>query len=76
MEKILQDDYFKRLPPKTTGRELFHGNYATQWRPKDMNDKDFIATLTELTAASIADAYAKVRTVFILLIQCSSVLEE
>ena len=63
---MLNEGYFVQPPPKTTGRELFHATYATEWRAKskeltgvEMDDRDFIATLTELTAASIADSYKR-----------------
>jgi 1,6-anhydro-N-acetylmuramate kinase len=66
VEIMLSEGYFVQPPPKTTGRELYHATYATEWRAKSaeltgvvMDDRDFIATLTELTAASIAASYKK-----------------
>lgn len=62
---MLQDEYFVKSPPKTTGRELFHAAWATNWRTKyeakngSISDFDWIATLTELTAASIAESYKR-----------------
>ena len=62
--KILMDDaYFRRLPPKSTGLEHFNlawlesGLERTGERP---SDEDIQATLTELTAATITDAVAAV----------------
>lgn len=55
---LLQDDYYLLTPPKTTGREYFSKYYienALKMAPDD--PKDIIATLTALTAKSIADAY-------------------
>lgn len=53
--------YFQQAPPKTTGRELFSQRLAEAWRREalamGLSDSDFVATLTELTAASIALAY-------------------
>ena len=55
--------YFQQLPPKTTGRELFSRRLATQWGSEavtaGISAVDFVATVTEVTAASIADAYAR-----------------
>lgn len=59
----LDEPYFRRTPPKTTGRELFSAGLAQRWqeeaRHAGLSPPDFIASLTELTAASIADAYAR-----------------
>lgn len=55
---LLEDEYYLKLPPKTTGREYFSKRYienALRFAPKA--PKDIIATLTALTAKSIADAY-------------------
>jgi anhydro-N-acetylmuramic acid kinase len=51
--------YFDRPPPKSTGREDFGMHLARQFfRPGiDLSLEDKIATLTYLTAWSIADAY-------------------
>lgn len=59
----LAHPYFQQLPPKTTGRELFGAALAQSWyaeaKALGLGDADFVATITELTAASIADAYAR-----------------
>lgn len=59
----LAHPYFLRTPPKTTGRELFSAGLAQRWQAeaeeKGLSPADFIATLTELTATSIADAYSR-----------------
>ncbi|MBI3959391.1 MAG: anhydro-N-acetylmuramic acid kinase [Chloroflexi bacterium] len=59
----LNHPYFQRKPPKTTGRELFSAALARQWQEEahsaGLSAVDFIATLTDLTAASIADAYVR-----------------
>lgn len=55
--------YFAQDPPKSTGRELFSSALATQWWGEAMSSglraTDFIATITEVTAVSIAEAYAR-----------------
>lgn len=57
---LLQDDYYFKTPPKTTGREYFSPVYienALKSGPK--HPKDIISTLTALTAKSIADSYER-----------------
>ena len=55
--------YYAQKPPKTTGRELFGATMAADLvrtgRANGITDDDIIATITGLTAASIADAYAR-----------------
>lgn len=56
--KILQHPYFRKAPPKSTGRELFRlENFKTALR--GVRGKDLIATLTYFTAYSIADSYRR-----------------
>ena len=61
LEEWLTLPYFEQPLPKTTGRELFSTTLAQQWRQQavglGLTDADFVATLTQLTAVSIADAY-------------------
>lgn len=59
----LRHPYFRRRPPKSTGRELFGGRWvdamiADAERRRVAGD-DFLATVTALTAASCADAYRR-----------------
>lgn len=54
--------YFKRQPPKTTGRELFGFNYFDQvvvpyLERENVGKADVVKTLTAFTASSIADGY-------------------
>jgi anhydro-N-acetylmuramic acid kinase len=62
LSEILDQAYFKRQPPKTTGRELFGRPYADQLirqaKARGLSGEDTVATLTALTAKSIANAYA------------------
>ncbi len=57
----LQQPYFRQPPPKSTGRELFGAAYLKQcWQAmagRSLDPADILATLTELTAASIAESY-------------------
>lgn len=63
LETLLQHPYYERRPPKTTGRELFSPGMAqellAEGHDRGLGDADIIATLTALTAASIADAYRR-----------------
>lgn len=57
----LEQDFFHLPPPKSTGRELFSREYLEQClaeaQPYALSAADFLATLTDLTAASIALNY-------------------
>jgi len=57
----LKEDFFAQKPPKSTGRELFGHLYLERcWQDAEafnLSRADFLATLTELTAASIAHSY-------------------
>lgn len=60
LECLLQDEYYFKNPPKTTGREYFSPQYienALKFGPKDQ--KDIMATVTALTAKSIALSYER-----------------
>ncbi|MBW4623198.1 MAG: anhydro-N-acetylmuramic acid kinase [Cyanosarcina radialis HA8281-LM2] len=59
----LQHEYFQVPPPKSTGRELFGWDYWQQCladaQSYNLNPADLLATIAELTAASIVDSYQK-----------------
>ena len=59
----LSQPYFSQRPPKSTGRELYNNALAEQYRAEaaaaGLCGVDFVATLTDLTAASIADSYRR-----------------
>lgn len=61
VQQWLQQGFFQQAPPKSTGRELFGPAYLEQCLqdavPHRLDDADLLATLTELTAASIAHSY-------------------
>jgi anhydro-N-acetylmuramic acid kinase len=56
---LLSDPYFRMPPPKTTGRERFGDRFFEQVlkRARDVgcSDADVVATLTHLTARTVAD---------------------
>ncbi len=61
VEQWLQQDYFHLPPPKSTGRELFGVDYVQECindaEKYQLSSADLLATLTELTAASIVHNY-------------------
>ncbi len=55
VESILeQEDYFLQTPPKSTGTDYFSPQWLEQQRLLELGDHDLLATLSELTAVSIA----------------------
>ena len=60
LDCLMQDEYYTIEPPKTTGREYFSPQYienALKFAPE--KKEDIIATVTALTAKTIASAYEK-----------------
>lgn len=58
LRAMLAEPYYARPAPKSTGKELFHGPYldAHLQEHRHVEDLDVIATLTALTARTVADA--------------------
>ena len=60
LDCLLQDEYYYLEPPKTTGREYFSTKYIENILKTAPEDKrDIVATLTALTAKTIAQAYER-----------------
>ena len=61
LETWLAHPYFRRKPPKTTGREQFGVQFARRilTEAQGVPLEDLVATATALTARSIADAYER-----------------
>jgi anhydro-N-acetylmuramic acid kinase len=61
VEHWLQQPFFRQPPPKSTGRELFGAAYLEHCLAdagdRALSHADVLATLTELTVASIAQTY-------------------
>ena len=61
VETWLKQDFFQQKPPKSTGRELFGKDYLFKCLANaekyNLSAADILATLTELTAASINHSY-------------------
>ncbi len=57
LKELLDHDYYRLPAPKSTGRELFGLDYANiLWNAKkELEPEDKIATITELTARTIAE---------------------
>ena len=52
---LLTEPYYRLLPPKSTGKELFHADYLRAIAgERDVPLDDLLATLTELTAILVA----------------------
>lgn len=58
LARLLDEPYYRRPAPKSTGRELFRADYveARCAGLPPVSDEDLMATLTELTAVTVADA--------------------
>jgi len=59
-DEIIQHPYFSKVPPKTTGREVFGQAYCDNLieKYKQAKSADIICTLTHVTAYTIATSYA------------------
>jgi anhydro-N-acetylmuramic acid kinase len=63
LEELMAHPYYRRRPPKTTGRELFGVQMAQELvesgKARGLDGNSIVATISALTAASIADAYRR-----------------
>jgi len=61
LDDLLSHPYFKLSPPKTTGREQFGEHFFREKLAQypDINPADWLTTLTEFTAQTLADSYAQ-----------------
>ncbi|MBI4516983.1 MAG: anhydro-N-acetylmuramic acid kinase [Deltaproteobacteria bacterium] len=63
LRELLAHPYFRRRPPKTTGRELFGeamvARLLAAGRRRRLTDSDLVATATAFTARSLGDAYRR-----------------
>jgi len=56
---FLADPYFRRSPPKSTGRDYFNPRWLRRFRPGRYEGSDVQATLAELTARSLHDSISR-----------------
>ncbi|GBF81062.1 anhydro-N-acetylmuramic acid kinase [Aphanothece sacrum FPU1] len=63
IKQWLNQEFFQKEPPKSTGRELFSVEFLEKcWQESlayQLSEEDFLATITDFTAASIADSYGQ-----------------
>ncbi len=59
LARLFDDDYFRRAPPKSTGRETFNLEWLARQLAGTENPGDVQATLLALTVDGIADAIGK-----------------
>lgn len=61
LAELMNDPYYKKAPPKSTGRELYSGGFAArlidEGRRRGLSFDDLVATAAALTAESIAGSY-------------------
>lgn len=57
VKNALKNEYFRKKPPKTTGKEYFNCLFIEKYFLDIRNKKDMIATLTYFTARSIHQAF-------------------
>lgn len=57
LARLLDEPHYAAPPPKSTGKELFNAGYLRRALDgRRLTGPDLLATLTELTAATVADA--------------------
>ncbi len=57
LAELLDEPYYRLEPPKSTGKELFTTSYLDQFpAATGLSGPDLVATLTRLTAQTVADA--------------------
>ena len=59
LKYFLKDNFFKKKPPKSTGRDSFNLDWIKKGIKKSYSSEDIQRTLLELTAISIAKAIKK-----------------
>jgi N-acetylmuramic acid 6-phosphate etherase len=61
LKELMAQPFLKLPPPKSTGRELYHAQLASEiWQrglAHGLSPEDLVATLTDFTAESIVQAY-------------------
>lgn len=63
---LLQDDYFRKQPPKSTGRDYFHQRWLTPFLQGNETPADVMRTLVKLTAVAIADCVPATATAVVV----------
>jgi anhydro-N-acetylmuramic acid kinase len=66
---LLDEPYYRRQPPKTTGKEFFHAEYLSNAvsRYAPVAPEDVVRTVTELTAVTVATQLRRLRVETVML---------
>ncbi|MGO9239802.1 MAG: anhydro-N-acetylmuramic acid kinase [Bryobacteraceae bacterium] len=56
LSALMQDDFYHRPPPKSAGREQYGAELVQQLIRTGLSGEDLVATVTRLTAVTIAEA--------------------
>jgi len=56
LAELMRDPYYRRQPPKSAGREQYGREFVQSLLDRHLAPADLVATVTHLTAATIADA--------------------
>jgi anhydro-N-acetylmuramic acid kinase len=59
LEKLLDDPYYSRKPPKSAGREQYGAEFVSRLKKSRLPLKDLVASVTILTARTIAASVRK-----------------
>ncbi|MBN1125544.1 MAG: anhydro-N-acetylmuramic acid kinase [Sedimentisphaerales bacterium] len=63
LKELLRDSYFRKHPPKSTGREwygkIYVGQFLSRAKKLGLTADDMTATVTQLTSQTIAEAYRR-----------------
>ena len=62
LQELVADTYYRRKPPKSAGREQYGTEFITRLRKSGTALRDLLATVTVLTAASIAIGVRRIVT--------------
>jgi anhydro-N-acetylmuramic acid kinase len=62
LDNLLKDSYYRRLPPKSAGREQYGEEFVERMKSSNLSMRDLIATATALTARTIALAVREHQT--------------
>ena len=70
LNRLLDDEYFSRSPPKSTGFEHFNLDWLAAANIDDLDTGDVQATILELTARSLTDAISEAAPICTTLALC------
>ncbi|MBM3737967.1 MAG: anhydro-N-acetylmuramic acid kinase [Acidobacteria bacterium] len=59
LERLLADPYYRRKPPKTTGREQYGREFIQAFLDRGLSPQDSVATACRLTACTVALAIGR-----------------